>query len=185
MNATEICGDIAHAWCTPDHEVVAIADGLGHGPDAAQAAGVAMEHIGHHLDVEMEALFLGLGQALASTRGAAVGVARIEPRTGACCYGALGNTRAGVFGWRVMRLDAKPGIVGAGMRGNLQPLSFQLHPGDHLVMWTDGLEERLGLPSDLLASEPPPRMAETLLHRHYQGKDDGCVLVARFSLTRG
>lgn len=174
-NAADLCGDAAQAWFLEDRTVIAIADGLGHGADAAVAATAALDFIGGHLDDDPVELFRGMHQALVSTRGAAVAVATIRPADGELTYAAIGNTRAAVFGWRATRLDSFPGIVGGGFR-RLTPLVVPIRAGDHLVLWTDGLAERLAV-TDI--DPVPAHMAETLLHRFAQGNDDACVIVAR------
>lgn len=176
-NASDVCGDMAQAWTTDDRVVVAIADGLGHGPDAALASSRAMAYVGDHLGDDLPSLFSGMGRALASTRGAAVGVAIIRPSKAELAYAAVGNTRAAIFGWRSTRLDAESGIVGGGFR-RLSPIVIPIRPSDHLALWTDGLEERLSVGNDAAAVEIG-QLAETLLDLHTRGNDDACVIVAR------
>jgi len=74
-NAAELCGDMAQSWALKDRTVLAIADGLGHGKYAAEAAVKAMDYIGKHLDGAPDRLFSGLQRDLRLTRGAAVAVA--------------------------------------------------------------------------------------------------------------
>lgn len=174
----DICGDMARSWTCADRVVIAIADGLGHGRDAAVASGRAMAYIGDHLGDDLPTLFKGMAEALASTRGAAVGVAIVRPAVAELTYAAVGNTRAAVFGWRSSRLDADPGIVGGGLR-RLSLVTLPFRPGDHLALWTDGLEERLSM-GDAAATEVGT-LAETLLQRYCRGDDDACVVVARMA----
>ena len=42
-NDAEVCGDMAGRWSRDGMEILAIADGLGHGRDAAVAAAAALE----------------------------------------------------------------------------------------------------------------------------------------------
>jgi len=178
-NAADLCGDMAGIWETPDRVVLAIADGLGHGHDAAVAAAAAIDHVGRHLGQPFPELFAGLQCALAPTRGAAVGVAVLDPVAGQLRYAAVGNTRAAVFGWRVTRLDAVPGIVGAGGRPPA-PLAVPCRPGDTVVLWTDGLDDRLS-PGDEGGAPPAAEdLAADLLRRFAKGTDDSCVIVVRF-----
>lgn len=179
-NAAERCGDVANAWLRDARSVVAIADGLGHGQEAAVAADAAMDYIGSHQDDDPVTLFRGMHEALAGTRGAAVGVCIIEPALGQLTYLAVGNTRAGIFGWRTTRLDSYPGIVGGSFR-RLVPVVVPIRPGDQLVLWTDGVDERLtpnGAPD-----VATPELADHLLHRFLLGKDDAGVIVAQLDAS--
>lgn len=175
-NAGERCGDAAHAWPADGRHVLAIADGLGHGADAADAANAAMDYVGGHLNDEPLALFRGMHVALGPTRGAAVAVAVIDPAVGSLTYLAVGNTRAGIFGWRTTRLDSYPGIVGGSFR-RLSPMVVPIRAGDRLVMWSDGVEERLTVSAQ--PQDDPQHEAAELLHQYIRGNDDACVIVAR------
>lgn len=178
-NAADICGDVAGAWTDEaGNDLLAIADGLGHGRDAAVAAGAAITYIGQHRKQDLTSLFDGLAAALAQTRGAAVGVARIDRQLGRLSYAALGNTRAAVFGWQAVRLDSTPGIVGR-RPGRLSVIEQPIRPGSRLVLWTDGVEERLSIPPGQPPVEDPDAFAQSLLQRYRKGDDDACVLVAR------
>ncbi len=180
-NAAEICGDVAKGWLLSDRAVIAIADGLGHGADAALAAGRAIEYVGSHLGEDPVSLFRGMGSALTSTRGAAVGLAVVRQGSGELTYAGVGNTRAAVFGWRTTRLDGDVGIVGGGFR-RLAPVVVPIRPGDYLALWTDGLDERLAL-AKAGHEEDIDRLAEALLRRYSSGHDDACLILARCSVS--
>lgn len=177
-NAAERCGDLAAAWMTATGVVLAIADGLGHGADAACAAEAAIAYVGNHRDQPLPELFVGLHHALAPTRGAAVGIAVIDPSQGRLTYAAVGNTRAALFGWQVQRLDAMPGIVGAGSR-RVTPLTLPCRPGNTLALWTDGLSDRLSFDGLDPERTDADALACDLLHRNAKGTDDSCVVVAQ------
>jgi serine phosphatase RsbU (regulator of sigma subunit) len=175
-NSGERCGDAARVWLEDGRAVVAIADGLGHGADAAVAADAAMDYVGRHLGDDPMALFRGMHAAMANTRGAAVAMAVIAVDQGTLTYLAVGNTRAGVFGWRATRLDSYPGIVGGGFR-RLAPVVTPIRPGDRLILWTDGVEEGLSVgPSPQCDAQAE---AAQLLRQFSRGNDDACVVVAR------
>ncbi|HRJ59540.1 MAG TPA: SpoIIE family protein phosphatase [Azospirillaceae bacterium] len=175
-NSGDVCGDAAHFWIHGPETVLAIADGLGHGADAAQAANAAMNFIAEHLDLDLIALFQELNAAMERTRGAAVAVARVRPDLARIEYAAIGNTRAAVFGWSSTRLDAEPGIVGT-RRRRLRPLNIPFRAGDCLALWTDGLRETLKI--DYGATTNLDALAATLMTEYATGDDDRCVILAR------
>jgi len=177
-NAADVCGDRAQWWPGDGNPVVAIADGLGHGVAAAQAAAAAMDYISMRRDDDLLTLFEGMNLTLSTTRGAAVGVARVDLAARSLTYAAIGNTRAVVFGWRTTRLEGYAGIVGGGYR-SLKAMTVPFHPGDALVLWTDGVEELLELSRDKDFGADSAGLAERLLNRFLRGKDDACVVVAR------
>jgi phosphoserine phosphatase RsbX len=177
-NAAEVCGDMAGWWSRGGIEWVAIADGLGHGKDAAVAAAAALEVVAAWPGRDLPELFQHMNVALKETRGAAVGVAAVEWATGQITYAAVGNTRAALFGAPATYLDGYAGIVGGGYR-RLTPVTLPFQSGDVLALWTDGLDERLDLITADHSAAGMDGMAERLLDRFAKGHDDRCVVVAR------
>jgi negative regulator of sigma-B (phosphoserine phosphatase) len=179
-NAAEICGDMAGWWSRDSVEILAIADGLGHGKDAAKAAAAAMDTVAAWSGHDHSDLFRRMNTALQTTRGAAVGVATVAWQAGQITYAAIGNTRAALFGAGVTRLDGDAGIVGGGYRRlNIVVVPFQ--PGEVLTLWTDGLEELLKPTAADHAAAGLDAMAARLLDRFPKGRDDRCVVVARLA----
>ena len=177
-NAAEVCGDMAAWWSKDSAECVAIADGLGHGKDAAVAAAAALQVVAAWRGRDIADLFQNMNSALKATRGAAVGVATVEWAAGQITYAAVGNTRAALFGARATYLDGYAGIVGGGYR-RLSPVVLPFQSGDVLAMWTDGLDERLDLVSADHSAAGMDGMASRLLDRFAKGHDDRCIVVAR------
>jgi serine/threonine protein phosphatase PrpC len=181
-NAGDVCGDMAGWWSRDGLEVVAVADGLGHGKDAATAAGRAIETVAAWPGRDPIELFRHMNLALHATRGAAVAVAVVDWSAGLIRYAAVGNTRAAVFGERISHLDGYPGIVGGGYR-RLEVVNAPFQSGDVLALWTDGLEERLDLTAADHAAAGMDGMAGRLLERFAKGDDDRCIVVARLDLA--
>ncbi len=177
-NAADVCGDMAGWWSRDGVELLAIADGLGHGKDAAVAAAAALEAIAAWQGDNPVGLFHGMNVALRPTRGAAVGVARMDWATEQITYAAVGNTRAALFGAHTTRLDSCAGIVGGGYR-RLTPITVPFLSGDVLALWTDGLDEQLELTAADHSAPGMDAMALRLLDRFARGRDDRCIVVAR------
>lgn len=90
----EMCGD---AWSARDfqgrHRLL-VADGLGHGPDAALAAHRAIRVAGEHPAFGPAELLEILHDALRNTRGAAAAAGSVVPHTGSGVYAGIGNIAA-------------------------------------------------------------------------------------------
>ncbi|HYI72776.1 MAG TPA: SpoIIE family protein phosphatase [Skermanella sp.] len=181
-NAADVCGDNAGAWTAQATEVLAIADGLGHGRDAAVAASAALDIVASWSGLDALDLFKRMNETLRATRGAAVSVATIDWAASRVSYTAVGNTRAAVFGERTQRLDGYAGIVGGGYR-RLQSVSATFTRGDVLALWTDGVDEGLSIRSADRGAGSLDDMAAGLLARFAKGNDDACVIVASLALT--
>ncbi len=176
-NAADLCGDRAGWWSRPGVDVVAIADGLGHGRCAATAAAAAIDVVAAWPGVEPLDLFRRMNEALRPTRGAAVGLAAVAWEAGLITYAAVGNTRAALFGERTTYFNGYAGIVGVGYR-RLNPMTIPFSPGDVLVQWTDGLPEQIELTSADRSAARLDDTASRLLERFARGNDDCCVVVA-------
>ena len=162
--------------------VLAVIDGIGHGPlaqDASVAAAAAfLAHLGKSPLLVLEAC----DAALVGTRGAVMAVARIDEQVNAAEHAGAGNITSRLEGFRSTRALATSTTT-LGTRGQKRrPASetVTMAPGEALIMLTDGLSGRASLTErpDLLR-EHPIVIAEWLLATYGRGHDDALVLVAR------
>lgn len=129
-----------------------VADGLGHGPAAREAARRAVESLRRdlHLDVS-EAVFAAHAQ-VAGTRGATLGVADIDLAARTVRSTTVGNVRVAVFLgngrlWSPCGTDAVLGH-GRGNQGQLE-VRVEQHPLPEnaiVCLFSDGLASQLRLP---------------------------------------
>ncbi|MGW0865823.1 MULTISPECIES: ATP-binding SpoIIE family protein phosphatase [Streptomyces] len=151
------CSGDAWAWVRAGERMtLMLADGLGHGPDAARAssAAVAALHRWAHLS-PAEAL-RQLHDALKGTRGAAVALAQLDLRAGRLRFAGIGNVGARLHmdgTWR--HLLSRPGIVGVHRPGTLREEEADWGDDRLLILHTDGLPSRWTPPSD-----PGPPLAD-------------------------
>jgi serine phosphatase RsbU (regulator of sigma subunit) len=175
-----VCGDCSRSWDSGSRLVIALADGLGHGREAALAADAALDCVGRHLHGDCAEVFDECDRALRGTRGAALAVAMIDLEAGLLTIGTVGNIRALLLTTpRHLRLDGARGIVGAGFN-HLAPITRSLAPGDILVLFSDGLDEFLD-PRELSDAERTAAggSAQAILARWSRGQDDESVVVYR------
>ena len=182
----EACGDAAGHFAGPVSEgdetprrLLAIIDGLGHGLEAAKAAQAAMDTL--HMRAADPALPLDellnrLDARLTPTRGAAIGLVRLDGLQ--LQHAGIGNTRTlHLRGGLIARLPSQNGIVGGGQALRVAVNTLTLQAGDGLLMFTDGLDERLQLPLVLPEwRRDPDTLCQHLLARWRQGRDDAGVL---------
>jgi hypothetical protein len=118
-----------------------------------------------------------LDAGLAATRGAAIGLARIEGLQ--LHHAGIGNTRA--LRWRdghLLRLPSEPGIVGGGLPRQLPVTTLDLQPQDWVLLMTDGLDEMLQLPVRLPEWERDLDLLCAHLMAHFRNvADDAGALV--------
>jgi len=164
--------------------LVAVADGLGHGKEAAEAAELAASVLENSPEEPLPSLMGACHEKLQRTRGIALSVASIDTRERLMTWVGVGNVqgvlvRAGETGREYQQhLLLRPGVVGS----RLPPLQMSLasvHPGDTLIFATDGVKS--GFPIRLRRSESPQKTADRILQEFGNGRDDALVLVVRFA----
>jgi len=180
MPGEEVCGD-AWAWTERDgRTLVAVIDGLGHGPDAAAASRAAVQVVREHAAIApAEILQLAHG-ALRSTRGAAMAVAEVDAARGVIRFAGVGNISATVVaGGESRSLMSHNGTVGHQVR-RFQELEYPWPAGALLIMHSDGLatQWRLDQYPGILGRDPD-LIAGVLYRDHKRGRDDVTVLVLR------
>jgi anti-sigma regulatory factor (Ser/Thr protein kinase) len=169
------------AWdCVYEQDVVTIllADGLGHGGDAAHAATAAVREL--RIGLDPAALLQVVHGALRATRGAAAAIARLHLRTGALEFAGIGNVAATIVdGARTRSLVSMPGIVGHGT-ARVRAFAETLAPGALLVMHSDGCRSGWDLAAYAGAQRRDPLLIASLLIRDFErARDDVSVVVAR------
>jgi anti-sigma regulatory factor (Ser/Thr protein kinase) len=177
-------GEVARgdAWAVEwrgGHCVILVADGLGHGPDAAAAAMAAVNALRTHPQLSPAALIEFAHGALRSTRGAAMAVADLD-LAGEVRYAGIGNI-AGVVrepnGARHMVSHA--GIVGHEVR-KIQEFVYPWSQDSLLVMHSDGLATQWNLDQyPGLVGRHPTLIAGVLYRDFARGRDDVTVVVAK------
>jgi serine phosphatase RsbU (regulator of sigma subunit) len=175
------------AWQVDWHEErcrVAIIDGLGHGPAAADAANFAVRALAARPELGPEASLRLCHAALAGTRGAAMSVALIDPVARELKYSGVGNAEACLLNsGHLERLIVYRGIIGATLP-NLRTFSHSLTPDWMLVMYTDGIRSRL--PLDVLPEAERrdlQAVADAILDGWARPTDDATVVVARARIS--
>lgn len=167
-------GDVVITRQEGARALFAVIDVLGHGPEAATVAAMGEAYLnGVDLDRSVEDWLRGLHEALAGTRGAAAGLARIDGDT--LSVTIVGNVAVRSCGTRV-GVVASPGIVGRRMR-RIRSDSFSMRPGDRIALFSDGLR-RVDLTSTRALS--PDDACAQLLETCAVRADDASILLADF-----
>ncbi len=176
-----VSGDAwAYQSLDDDRQLLMVADGLGHGPQAAEASLAAVQIFqenGHHHPPEILA---AAHAALRSTRGAAVAIAELNFQTGAVCYAGVGNISGClVSGDHRNSMVSYNGTVGHEVR-KIQNFNYSLMRGGLLIMHSDGLRTQWRLDRyPGLFTKHPSLIAGVLYRDFNRERDDVTVLAAR------
>lgn len=174
------CGD-GWAWNEgPSGPTLLVADGLGHGPEAARASGDAIQILRAHGDMPLSDLLAQMHARLRHTRGAALAVARLLEDGRRLQYCGAGNISGRILSPSSDRsLLSQHGTVGLAMR-TPQPMAYDWPEHALLVMHSDGIASRWSLDQiPELFSHSPSLVAAWLLCRHARGRDDAAVVVVK------
>lgn len=180
IEGESVCGDVISAREADGHHLLMLADGLGHGPLAADASIEAITVFHENGALDPGELLMAMHARLRGTRGAAVGVAVIDPEFRRLTFAGTGNVSAFVHdGVRRRAAPSQPGIVGHNAE-RPQPIELALNPDAVVVMHSDGLRDRWNL-RELpgLDRRSATVIAATLLREVGNRPDDASVLAVR------
>ncbi|MGB1274470.1 MAG: SpoIIE family protein phosphatase [Nannocystaceae bacterium] len=175
MPGEHVSGDCVGEWHRDGVALIALIDGLGHGPEAEASARAAHDYIDAHPGDRLEELIEGCGQVLRPLRGAAITLVRIDCRTGVLSHIGIGNVEVRYRGNGNVQALTTPGIVGSRVR-RIVARDFLMVPGDLLIMHTDGISSRFDIMR--LYRKSADAILKTLLAEHAKSHDDaGCVVI--------
>ena len=175
-----VCGD---GWAVEewrDEVSVLLADGLGHGVSANEAARAAIDAFRAHRRDEPAAILEACHGALARTRGAAVATARVIASAERGTIAGVGNIVCRVEASTANRhLVSHNGTVGHAMR-KVQEFAFPWPRGALLVMHSDGLGTHWDFDTYPGLTSRHPALIAAVLYRDYdRGRDDVSIVVIR------
>jgi anti-sigma regulatory factor (Ser/Thr protein kinase) len=175
----EVCGDCWSIHDGPDGATILVADGLGHGPQAAAASVAAAQVFERHKDHQVATLLDYVHGGLRPTRGAAIAIARIHRAAHRLEFGGIGNI-AGVIqaGHGTKHLVSLAGTAGHNAR-KIQTFDYPFGD-DLLILHSDGLSASWSLDRyPGLSRMHPTLIAAVLIRDHWRQRDDVTVVVLR------
>lgn len=176
-------GDKAVVTAIPDGALVAAIDGLGHGPDAAEAADVAVEAVKRAAGLDLAALVDLCHDELRATRGAALAIASFDWVHRAMTWLGVGNVEgrllrpAGGVPTQAGFLITRGGVAGHELPG-VSPATVPIRDGDLLILTTDGIGEAFA--DTPATSGSCEEIAGRILRDHARPSDDALAFVARY-----
>lgn len=156
-----------------DDLLIAVVDGLGHGPAAAQAAqatvaGLARYELGRPVLEMMQALHTDLR----GTRGVAATVCIVRGAHIESC--AVGNVQLACTN-ATIPLVLSSGVLGARVP-KFRICHGTLRPRARIALFSDGISTRIGL--DQVRELSPQAACQAIFDRHRKKEDDATILIA-------
>jgi negative regulator of sigma-B (phosphoserine phosphatase) len=174
-------GDLAVFVPTATGGLACVIDGLGHGPEAADAAELCADVVRANAEAGARDLMAACHEALLTTRGAVMTAAWFDLERSQLSWAGVGNVDA-----RLVRAGPEQredvALVFGGVLGYRMPqvraATMALERGDVLVMITDGIDAAI---SPALASGGAAQaLADRILASHGKGTDDALAVVVRY-----
>ena len=163
--------------------LLAVADGLGHGGEAASAARVAMSCVENYTGQGIIPLFHVCHTAMKPTRGAVMNLAFFNGADNTLTWTGVGNVE-GIL----IRADTsvtpprenlllRGGVLGLNLPA-LAATVMPVLPGDTLIFATDGITP--GFADTLSLMDSPQKLAERIGNQFCKGTDDALVVAGRY-----
>jgi anti-sigma regulatory factor (Ser/Thr protein kinase) len=175
----EVCGDSCWIEDAGGQCTILVADGLGHGPEAADAAVQAIrvfqKHKGHQVATVLDYIHGGLR----ATRGAAVSIARVDRAAGKVIFAGIGNVAGAIISsGSERRMVSLAGTAGHNAR-KIQAFDYPFHHG-LVILHSDGLGTSWALSRYPGLLNAHPTLVAGILYRDFsRRRDDSTIAVVR------
>lgn len=175
-----VCGDGLAVIEVESGALITVIDGLGGGAEAARPTALALDVLREHPTRPLKELIERCHTALHGTRGAVIGLLRLEDQQRRATYVGVGNIGIHVISDRMIKPISKNGILGHRQLPNLLEMSYIYNLNDLFVLYSDGISTRMI--SDSALNHPPENLdllAIDLLERYGKTTDDATILLAQ------
>lgn len=174
------CGDTWFCHHDSDRTLAMLADGLGHGSGAAEAAEEAIAAFRRHVNSGPGEILGYIHDALKKTRGAVAAVVEIRPRERTMVHAGVGNISVVLHsGGSSKSLVSLNGTLGMNVQ-KLHEFRSEWKPDSVLVMHSDGLHTKWDLSTYAgLLNRHPALICGALLRDFRRQRDDASVLVLK------
>lgn len=158
--------------------IATVIDGLGGGEEAARAARAAEQVLQQYPDYPLQELIRRSHAALHGTRGAVIGLLRLESSACVASYVGVGNIGMQVYSRQPIKPISKNGILGFRLPTLLE-LRYSYDPGDIFVIYSDGISNHFTQDTKIEIKQPPQILAEQVLTLYGKYSDDATVVVVK------
>jgi negative regulator of sigma-B (phosphoserine phosphatase) len=167
----------------PNGALVAVVDGLGHGPEAAAVAALAVRTLERHAEQPVISLVKRCHETLRGTRGAVMSLASYSARDSTLIWLGVGNVE-GVLLRQPHKTDQdreslllRGGVLGTQLPA-LTAAVIPVRRGDILILASDGIQTEFA--REVIVTDPTQKIADRILAEYRKTTDDALVLVSRY-----
>ena len=172
----QVSGDEVITIRTENYLLVGVIDGLGHGKEAAAVAKQVKAYVAEYENQDIETIIKGAHQHFLGSRGVVIGLARIYT-DGAFEFLGIGNIRARIVSEKDrIELVSKDGALGVRMRASLFLQKTKMQKGDRLVMYSDGVSNRLFRDNIVFPRFGGLSFVQSVIEKYGKEHDDASIL---------
>ena len=163
-----------------DHlQMIAVIDGLGHGPEAHRVSSAARDFLKQRWSLDVVDTMHKLHGELRGSLGAVAGIAVIDSRSGQVHFSGIGNISYRVFGQRNLRLMSMAGNLGHQIRSPRQE-QHTLSDDEVILVYSDGISDRFELQDyPQILYQSADTIARTVVERFGKHHDDATCIALR------
>ena len=180
LRGETVSGDICDIHRDAAGWTVLVADGLGHGPQAAEAARAALTIFRRHAGEAPTAILAAIHAGLGHTRGGAVSICRLDLDEQMAEFAGIGNVAGAVVaGAHTTRMVSLAGTAGHVAR-KIRSFTYPFASGSLLLMHSDGIGTSWSFDRYPGLAYAHPSLVAAVMYRDFaRARDDATVLVAR------
>ncbi|HEY4126428.1 MAG TPA: SpoIIE family protein phosphatase [Gammaproteobacteria bacterium] len=178
------CGDRDGVVATPHGALATVIDGIGHGPEAADAAERALASIRNLTRGEsLIEMLKRCHSSLLNSRGAVMNLASFDTGEGTLTWLGIGNVEGRLLlrntqtGYVRQNLLLRPGVVGQRLPA-MQVAVSRVQRGDLMIFATDGVDPDFA--EHINIDNPVSEIANGIISRYCKRTDDALALVVRY-----
>lgn len=181
LDGESVSGDLHVVASFPHGALAAVVDGLGHGPEAAEASEMAAAVLTREAGAPVTALIAACHAELRKTRGVVMSLAWFDSLADTVSWVGVGDVEAVLLHADPARGRKDSILLRGGVVGyQLPPLrqtTRAVSPGDVLILATDGVDRAF---AETVNDREPQEIADDILANYGKATDDALVLVVRY-----
>jgi len=170
-----VSGDVWKVFEGRDTTIV-VADGLGHGPAAEEAARLFCDFAEERLELPVDEILRRAAKQFVHPRGTAATLLRFDTSSERLHFSGVGNVTLQAASSHPVSPVCMPGILGRPVR-KITAFDYPLERGDLFALYSDGISSRFDLRA--FRNLKPPIAADQILDEHGKVHDDATCVVIR------
>jgi negative regulator of sigma-B (phosphoserine phosphatase) len=176
LTGQTVCGDIALVVNKDTGVLVVVADGLGHGADANQAAKAFCAYAKEHAKEDIKDIIIDSSRVMSQTRGAAGLLMDLDTKNGVVAVAGVGNIELRAKAKERVAPVSMPGILGRPLR-KVKRFEYALNRNDLFIIFSDGISSRFDI--EKYQNLSVREIAKGILNEHGKVHDDATCVVVR------